>query len=78
MLYLKIKEILEQKNKTPYWLAKQSGVAPTHISKMCNGETNTIRFDTLEKICLILNCSINDIFYSNNTEMQKLLSNNGN
>ena len=74
MLSLKIGQLLEQKNHSAYWLSKQTGIAPNNIGKICNGETSTIRFDTIEKFCLALNCSINDLFESNDQKMQDLLS----
>ena len=73
MLTLEINEILKQKGKTPYWLGKQTGISQNNIGKICNGETSTIRFDTIEKICKVLNCSINDIFYTDDPQMQRLL-----
>lgn len=76
MLSLRVKEILEQQNKTPYWLGKQTGISPNNIGKICNGETSTIRFDTLEKICIVLNCSINDLFTTDNPRLKRLISKN--
>ena len=74
MLSLKINKILEEQGKTPYWLGKQTGISQNNILKICNGETSTIRFDTLEKICKALNCSINDLFTTNDQTMQRLLA----
>ena len=74
MLSLRVNEILEEKNLTPYWLGKQTGISQNNILKICNGETSTIRFDTLEKICKALNCSINDLFTTNDQTMQRLLT----
>ena len=74
MLSLKINKILEEQGKTPYWLGKQTGISQNNILKICNGETSTIRFDTLEKICKSLNCSINDLFTTNDPKMQRLLA----
>ena len=74
MLSLKINKILEEQGKTPYWLGKQTGISQNNILKICNGETSTIRFDTLEKICKALNCSINDLFTTNDPQMQRLLA----
>ena len=74
MLLLKINKILEEQGKTPYWLGKQTGISQNNILKICNGETSTIRFDTLEKICKALNCSINDLFTTNDQTMQRLLT----
>lgn len=73
MLSLRIGQILEEQGKTPYWLGKQTGISQNNILKICNGETSTIRFDTLEKICKALNCSINDLFVADNPQMQRLL-----
>ena len=74
MLSLKINKILEEQGKTQYWLGKQTGISQNNILKICNGETSTIRFDTLEKICKALNCSINDLFTTNDQTMQRLLT----
>jgi len=74
MLKLKVNEILRQQGKTPYWLGKQTGISQNNIGKICNGETSTIRFDTIEKICKALNCSINDIFHTDDSQMQRLLT----
>lgn len=74
MLSLKINKILEQQGKTMYWLSKQTGISPNNMNKICNGETSIIRFDTLEKICKALDCSINDLFESNDPQMARLLA----
>lgn len=73
MLSLRVNEILEQQGKTPYWLGKQTGISQNNIGKICNGETSTIRFDTIEKICKALNCSINDLFETDDQQMQRLI-----
>ena len=44
MLSLRINERLEERNLTPYWLGKQTGISQNNIGKICNGETSTIRF----------------------------------
>lgn len=74
MLKLKVKEVLENQNKTPYWLSKQTGISPNNIGKICNGETINIRFDTLEKICKALDCTPNDIIISDDPQMKRLLA----
>lgn len=74
MLRLRIDEILKQQGKTPYWLAKTTGISQNNMGKICNGETSTMRFDTIQKICLALNCSPNDLFVSDDKQMQNLLN----
>ena len=74
MLSLRVNKILEKKGLTPYWLGKQTGISQNNILKICNGETSTIRFDTIEKICKALECSINDLFETDESQMQRLLA----
>ena len=73
MLLLRIDEILHEQNRTKYWLSKQTGISQNSISKICNGETSTIRFDTIIKICLALNCSIKDLFTTDDPQLKRLL-----
>lgn len=64
-MILQIDEILRQKNKTRYWLSKQINVTYPNIVKLCNNETNSIKFDILERICKTLVCTPNDILILN-------------
>ena len=61
MIYLNIKEILKQKGNTKYWLVKNMEGGYQNISNMMNNETTGIKFETLEKLCKLLNCTPNDI-----------------
>ena len=74
MISLRINEILKNMGKTPYLLGKQTGISQNNIGKICNGETTNIRFDTIEKICKALECTPNDIFVSDDSQLQRLLS----
>ena len=74
MLSLRVNEILEKRSLTPYWLGKQTGISQNNILKICNGETATIRFDTIEKICKALGCTIGELFTSDYPQMQRLLT----
>lgn len=62
MLRLRIIELLEQKGKTKYWLYKQLGMSYQNFNKMVNNETKSIRYENIETICLLLECTPNDIF----------------
>ena len=74
MVHLRVDEILKEQDKTAYWLAKQTGIAQNNILKICNGETSTIRFETIEKICKTLNCTPNDIIVFDDPQLQRLLA----
>ncbi len=62
MIKLKVLELLEQKGHTKYWLYKQLGMSYQNFSKMVNNETKSIRYENIETICLLLECTPNDLF----------------
>ena len=62
MIKLRVKEILEENNKTKYWLYKQMGMSYQNFSKMINNETKSIRYENIETICLLLECTPNELF----------------
>lgn len=61
MIKVNIKYILENKNMSMYALSKLINVSPNNLNKLVKNETNSIRFDTLEKICDALGCDISDV-----------------
>lgn len=62
MYKLNVKNLLDSKGKTQYWLAKQTGISANNIGKIYNGETVNIRLDTINKLCLALDCTPGDLF----------------
>ena len=62
MIRLRAKELLEKKGKTKYWLYKQLGMSYQNFSRMLNNETKSIKYENIETICLLLNCTPNDLF----------------
>jgi len=62
VMKLRIKEILQQKEKTKYWLYSQLGLSYQNFNKIINNQTSSIKFDNLKAICDILDCTPNDLF----------------
>lgn len=62
MIRLRILEILENQNHTKYWLFKQMDLSYQNFNRMITNQTTSIRFDNLEKLSRLLNCSIGDLF----------------
>lgn len=62
MIRLKVLELLQENGKTKYWLYKQLGMSYQNFNKMVNNQTKSIRYDNIETICLLLNCTPNDLF----------------
>ena len=59
---LRILELLEQKGKTKYWLYIQLGLSYQNFNKMVNNQTSGIKFENLQALCDILECTPNDLF----------------
>ncbi len=62
MLRLRILEILNEQHHTKYWLYKQMDLNYQNFNRMITNQTSSIRFDNLEKLSQILNCSISELF----------------
>lgn len=62
MIKLNILAILEEKGKTKYWLYKQLGTSYQNFNRMVNNETKMIKFENIEALCQILECTPNDLF----------------
>jgi putative transcriptional regulator len=72
VIRVRLAELLEEKGKSRYWLAKETGLTPLTITKLFRGETNGIDFPTLNVICAALKCQTNDVIVFENEEQNKL------
>ena len=72
MVRLRVLDILKEQNHSKYWLYKQMELSYQNFNRMVQNETSSIKFENLEKLCSILNCSIGDLFeLTNNTTTDK-------
>lgn len=62
MIKLNVLNLLEKNGKTKYWLYKQLGMSYQNFSKMVNNQTKSIRYENIETLCLLLNCTPNELF----------------
>lgn len=62
MIQLRVLDILAQKRLTKYWLYSRMGLSYQNFNKMVNNETQSIRFENIEKLCIILECTPSDLF----------------
>lgn len=68
-MHLRVLELLAQRGKTKYWLYKQMGMSYQNFNRMVNNQTKSIKFENLEALCQIFECTPNDIFdFSEMTE----------
>ena len=62
MIKLNVAPLLEKSGKTRYWLYKQLGMSYQNFNKMINNETKSIRYENIETLCLLFDCTPNDLF----------------
>ena len=58
----RILDILNEKGKTKYWLYIQLGLSYQNFSRLINNQTKSIKFENLQALCDILECTPNDLF----------------
>jgi putative transcriptional regulator len=61
---LRLDELLQERGQTPYWLAKQTGIAHPVIHKLRYGKLAAIRFIYIERLCAALECEPGELFVS--------------
>jgi putative transcriptional regulator len=62
MVRLNVLELLRQQGHTKYWLYIQLGMSYQNFNRMVNNETASIRYENIEALCQILNCTPNELF----------------
>ena len=61
MVKLNALELLEKKGRTKYWLYKQMGMSYQNFNKMLNNQTKSIQYENIETMCLLLECTPNEL-----------------
>ena len=61
MIKVKIDQLLKQRNRSFYWLAKETGVSHTTLWRLKKDRAQGITFNTLETICRTLKCQPGEV-----------------
>lgn len=64
MLRLNVLPLLRAQGKIKYWLYKQLGMSYQNFNRMVNNQTKSIRYEVIETLCQVLECTPNDLFIS--------------
>lgn len=56
-----LNELLQKKDKSLYWLAKETGISYPTLHKINKNETEGIKFSILEAICNALECKLEEL-----------------
>ena len=62
MIRLRASELLKESGHSKYWLCKQLGTSWQNLTKMLNNETISIRYEVIETLCQVFECTPNDLF----------------
>jgi putative transcriptional regulator len=57
MIKIRLSELLEEREKTLYWLSNDTGIRYATLWQMSRDEVLLVNLKTLDKICTALECS---------------------
>ena len=60
---LNIKKLMEEKDRSKYWLVKKLETDYRYVTKLIENETKSITFEMVGKLCTLLECTPNDLFH---------------
>ena len=60
MIEIRVDQLLEAHGRTFYWLAKETSISRTMHWRLKKGKALGINFETLEKMCHALRCSVSE------------------
>lgn len=61
MIKLNAVNLLNERGKTKYWLYKQLDMSYQNFNKMVNNETKSIKYENIETMCRLLECTPNEL-----------------
>jgi putative transcriptional regulator len=61
VIVIRIDELLEERERTFYWLAKETGISHSTLWRLKKGKALGINFVTLKSICQVLACQPGDV-----------------
>jgi putative transcriptional regulator len=61
LIEIRVDELLEERERTFYWLAKETGISHSTLWRLKKGKSVGINFATLERICQTLSCQPGDV-----------------
>jgi len=61
MIEIRLDELLENRGRSFYWLAKETGISHTTLWRLKKGKALGLNFETLEKVCYTLECQPGDV-----------------
>lgn len=60
-VYLNLEKLIKERGISKTQLSYKAEISHTQINRFCKNEATRIDFDTLAKLCTVLNCDICDL-----------------
>ena len=60
-VYLNLEALIKEKGISKTQLSYSSKISHTQLNRFCKGEASRIDFNTLAKLCSVLDCKIEDL-----------------
>lgn len=61
MIKINLRELLWEHNVSGIQLHRATGISQAKISEIIRGKRTNVTLDTIERICLFLDCKINEL-----------------
>lgn len=61
MIRIRLRELLWEHNVSGIELHKATGISQSKISEIIRGKRTNITLDTIERICLFLDCKVDEL-----------------
>jgi putative transcriptional regulator len=63
VIEIRVDGLLRERERSFYWLAKETGISHTTLWRLKKGKALGINFETLEKMCRALGCQPGEILW---------------
>jgi putative transcriptional regulator len=61
MARIRLEELLEERGRTLYWLAKETGLSHTSLFRLRHNQASQIRLEVIDRLCAALKCAPDEL-----------------
>ena len=61
MVTIRLRALLEEQNMSQSELARITQIRPSTISDLCNNNSNFIKLEHIDRICIALGCRVDEL-----------------
>ena len=61
MARIRLDELLAERGRTLYWLAKETGLSHTSLFRLRHNQASQIRLEVIDRLCAALKCAPDEL-----------------